>query len=306
MRNLIYFKYISFLVCIGLTKYSFAQETLYNFNINLKKGDKFVYEYVETKYKKNNNGHFLYVQYDTTYFVFDVALKTDSGSTVLNFKHYDYYNNGNAEFDDVNKNNLLRTENYQILLDKNGAFVQLLNWEDFAKILIQNLKISYSKREIDSNNLKYYYLYYHKELNVEKTVLSKLFELFKLYGESYKLGTSYNLSKEILNPFAGYDIVKPGKFEVSLTNSIKNSVFFKGSVKTDVNDLEKLKSDYYNYFINQNLITEVPNIYIIDQYEYQYGLINQIILKFVQVHDIYIDNETQGVEKKFALIDFKR
>ena len=51
-----------------------------------KTGDKLVYQLIETKFKQNNGGYYLYLMYDTTYMVFNVKEKNDSQTLIyLNY-----------------------------------------------------------------------------------------------------------------------------------------------------------------------------------------------------------------------------
>jgi len=282
-------------------------ENYFEFKTNFKKGEKFTYQLAETKFKQNQNGQYLYLQYDTTYMMFEVAEKNDS-NTIINLNYADAIYNGIAVNDPMTAKSILQTETYQLVFAPNGEFIELQNWDKFAQALINNIKISYFNKEIDSNTLKYYYVFYHNQENVEKTVIPRILDLMSLYGESYNIGTNYYLAKEVVNPFGGMNLMKSVIFKASIIDNLKNSVFMTGKVETDNEDNETLQEDYYNY-INEkkpNIFTEAaPYIYITDSYQYQYGNISNRILQFNTTHTVYLGQDSkQGLDRTYKLVGF--
>ncbi len=281
-------------------------ENAYDFAPKWKKGDKFVYQLAETKFKQNPYGQYLYIQYDTSYMIFNVADKNDSGIYV-NLNYADGYYNGIPTNDVMNAPDLLQTQTYQLVFDTRGEFIELANWETFAQILINNLKIEYKNNLLDSNTLKYYYIYYHNQENVEKTVLPRVLELTELLGKTYTTETDYTIAKELVNPFGGQNVMKSGTFRVSKDPRIKNSVFFRGQIKTNYEDNEALQEDYYT-FINtdrpENFVEAAPYIYMQDTYEYQFGLINKYVIQYLTTHTVYLGNDKQGLDRTFKLVSF--
>ncbi len=281
-------------------------ENYFDFTPKWKKGDKFVYQLAETKFKQNPYGQYLYIQYDTSYMIFNVADKNDS-NIVLNMNYADGYYNGIPTNDVMNAPDLLQTESYQLVFDTKGEFIELANWENFARILINNIKTEYMSKMIDSNTLKYYYIHYHSQENVEKTVLPRVLELVDLFGKSYSTDLSYNIAKEIINPFGGANLMKSGTFKLFKDSRAKNSLFFKGQIKTNYEDNEALQEDYYT-FINstrpENFVEAAPYIYIQDTYEYQFGNINKFIIQYNTTHTVYLGNDKQGLDRTFKLVSF--
>ncbi len=279
-------------------------ESYFDFTPKWKKGDKFVYQLAETKYKQNPYGQFLYIQYDTSYMIFNVTDKNDS-NTLVNLNYAKGYYNGIPTKDVMNAPDLLQTETYQLVFDSKGEFIELSNWENFAKILINNLKIEYKNNLLDSNTLKYYYIYYHSQENVEKTVLPRVLELTDLFGKTYTAETDFTIAKEIVNPFGGQNLMKSGTFRAFKDPKSKNSVFFKGQIKTNYEDNETLQEDYYA-FINsvrpENFDEGAPYIYILDAYEYQFGNINKLIVQYNTTHTVYLGNDKQGLDRSYHLV----
>lgn len=177
-----------------------------------KKGERLVYEVVETRFRQNPNGAYLTLMYDTSYMVFRVTDKNDS-QTLIDFNYSDDMSNGIINIADENKYNIQRTETYKLVFDAKGEFIELSNWELFGSFLIENIKASYLRNQIDSHTLKYYYLYYHVQDNVEQAVLPRVLELFDILGETYRLETNYNLAREMLNPFGGNNLLKSCVFK---------------------------------------------------------------------------------------------
>lgn len=285
---------------------SAQSDNYFDFKTNWKKGDKFVYQLAETKFQQNPNGQYLYLQYDTTYMLFNVADKNDT-NIIINLNYADAYYNGIPSNDVMTAQSILQTGTYQLVFGANGEFIELQNWELFAQVLINNIKISYVNKEIDSNTLKYYYVYYHNQENVEKAVIPRVIELMDIYGESYIMGTNYYLAREVINPFGGENLLKSGGFKVVTNDEIKNSVFFTGKIVTDNDDNNALQEDYYN-FINEKkpeVFTEAsPYIYIVDTYKYQYGKINNRILQYTTTHTVFLGNENkQGLDRTFTLLN---
>ncbi len=271
---------------------------------NFKKGERLVYQIVETKFKQNPNGHYLFLMYDTSYLVFNVTEKNDS-QTLIDFNYADAMIDGKVYNEN---NNYLRTETYKLVLSPKGEFIELSNWEFFASVLIQNTKILYANRGIDSNTLKYYYLFYHSQENVEKTVLPRVLELFDILGETYHLETNYSLAREMVNPFQGNNLLKSCSFKPFKTAAYPNSVFFEGKIKTNSDDNECLQEDYYAY-INQkkpDSDSEVvpPYIYMEDTYTYQWGLISKRILSFTFTHTVYLGSDKQGLDRVFNFYSY--
>lgn len=281
-------------------------ENYFDFTPKWKKGDKFVYQLAETKFKQNPYGQYLYIQYDTSYMIFNVTDKNDSCS-IINLNYADGYYNGIPTNDVMNAPDLLQTETYQLVFDTKGEFIELGNWEIFARILINNLLNEYKSNMIDSNALKYYYVYYHSQENVEKTVLPRVIELTDLYGKVYSSETDYNIAKEIINPFGGQNLLKSGTFRAFKDPKVKNSTFFRGQIKTNYEDNETLQEDYYS-FINtdrpETFVEAAPYIYILDTYEYQFGNINKFIMQYNTTHTVYLGNDKQGLDRSFKLISF--
>lgn len=293
--------------CIFAYSSLFSQgEAYFDFTPKWKKGEKFVYQLAETKYKQNPYGQFLYIQYDTSYIIFNVTDKNDS-NTLVDLNYAKGYYNGIPTKDVMNAPDLLQTETYQLVFDKNGEFIELSNWEDFAKILINNLKVEYKNNLLDSNTLKYYYVYYHSQENVEKTVLPRVLDLTDLFGKTYTLETDYSIAKEIINPFGGQNLLKSGSYRAFRDSKIKNSVFFSGQIKTNYEDNETLQEDYYA-FINsarpENFDEGAPYIYITDAYQYQFGSINYHIIQYNTTHTVYLGNDKQGLDRSYRLVSY--
>ena len=266
-----------------------------------KNGERLVYQIVETKYKQNLSGHYLYLMYDTSYMVFNVTEKNDS-QTLIDFNYADAMING-AVYNE-NKNDYLRNATYKLVLNATGEFVEISNWEQFAGALIQNTKVLYTRKQIDSNTLKYYYLYYHNQENVEKTILPRVLELFDILGKSYHLETNYSLAREIVNPFQGNNLLKSCMFKPFKDANYPNSVFFSGNVKTSPDDNDCLQEDYYA-FINEkkpDSDSEIvpPYVYIVDTYVYQWGLVNKRILTYAFTHTVHFGSDKQGLDRIFS------
>jgi hypothetical protein len=194
-------------------------EPVFNKNENL------VYQFIETRFNQNANGYFSFLMYDTTYMIFKVKEVNDS-MTYLDFNHADYFKDGKPFIDESNQKDLFKTETYKIALNKKGEFVELLNWEFFAALLIDNLKIDFLQNKIDSNTLKLYYIQYHNQAVVEEVVIPRLIELFSYFGKTYTEGKSQSVNKSIINPFGGEAIEKTCNFSIYKNSNFKNSVFF--------------------------------------------------------------------------------
>jgi hypothetical protein len=291
----------------GLFAYStlMAQEqTLVDFTPSFKTGDRLVYQMVETNFRQNPNGHYLWLMYDTSYMVFNVKEKNDS-QTLVDFNYADAIIDGKLYNEESKFPNYLRTETYNLVLDSKGEFLELSNWDKFASIVIQNMKVLYQQKKLDSNSLKYYYLYYHNQENVEKAVLSRVLELFDLFGKTCELENTYSFAREIVNPFNGAPLQKSCAFKPSKNVKYPNSIFFSGSVKTTSEDNDCLQEDYYSK-INEkrpDMESEItaPYIYIVDSYAYQWGLINKRILSYTTAHTVYLGEDKQGLDRVFTL-----
>lgn len=298
------------LLCMPFAVNTFAQEqNTIDFIPGLKKGERMVYQLAETKFRQNSNGHYLYLMYDTTYLMFSVSDKNDS-QILVDFNYADAIING-AVYNEPPPNNLpnyLRTETYKLVLDHNGEFIELSNWEFFSTALIQNLKLSYKANLIDSNTLKYYYVYYQNQDNVEKAVLPRVLELIDIYGKSYQLENNYSLAREIVNPFKGKNLLKSCIFKPYKDPQYPNSVFFGGKVKTNDIDNECLQEDYYA-FVNERKPDEnsdfvPPYIYIIDSYNYQWGLISKRIITYTTTHTVWMGDDKQGLDRVYTFYAF--
>ncbi len=285
------------------------EQTQVDFIPSLKKGDKMAYQLVETKFKQNPNGHFLYLMFDTSYMVFNVTDKNDS-QTLVDFNYADAIINGSI-YNETPPNNLpnyLRTETYKLVLDNTGKFIELSNWEFFASALIQNLKIQYKANMLDSNTLKYYYLYYHSQDNVEKAVIPRVLELIDIYGKTYYLENDYSLAREIVNPFKGRNLLKSCTFKPFKDSKFPNSVFFSGQVKTSDIDNECLQEDYYAFFNEKkpddNSDIVPPYIYMQDTYNYQWGTITKRIITYNTTHTVWLGDDKQGLDRIYKLYAF--
>ncbi len=281
-------------------------DNYFEFTSNWIKGDKIVYQLSELKFKQNPYGQYLYMQYDTSYMIFNVIEKTDS-NTLINLNFADGYYNGIPTNDVMDGIDPLKTETYELAFNNQGAFIELLNWEKFAGILIQNLKTSYINKEIDSLTLKYYYVYYHNQSNVEKTLLPRMLELTSLYGEKYVINTRYTQAREVVNPFGGDNLMKSGTFYAYTLPEFKNSTFFKGQVKTDYDDNLTLQEEYYansNAQKPDTFIEAAPYIYMVDTYEYQYGNITKKIIRYATTHTVHFGNDKQGLDRTYQLMSY--
>jgi|GEM_PF-1442008 hypothetical protein len=267
-----------------------------------KKGDKMVYQLVETKFRQNFNGFFYYIQYDTSYLVFNVTEKNDS-QVLMDFNYADAIINGKVYNEPTAQPNFLRSETYKLVFTEKGEFVELSNWEMFASVLIQNIKQSYRNQTMDSNALKYYYLYYHDQEKVEFAVIPRVLELFNIAGDTYNLETSYSLAREIVNPFGGNNLQKSCLFKPYKDAKFPNSVFFAGKIKTNSDDNECLQDDYYA-FLNEkkpDADSDIvpPYIYMEDTYTYQWGLVNHLFMNLTTTHTVYFGSDKQGLDRVF-------
>jgi hypothetical protein len=292
--------------CLFACSALWGQSETFDFTPKWKKGDKFVYQLAETKYKQNPYGQYLFIQYDTSYMIFNITDKNDS-NTLINLNYSKGYYNGIPTNDVMKAPDPLQTQTYQLVFDTKGEFIELANWEDFSKILINNLKTEYKNNLIDSITLKYYYIYYHSQENVEKTLLPRVLELTYLLGKSYTTETDYTIAKELVNPFGGRNLMKSGTFRVSKDYRAKNSVFFSGSIKTNYEDNEALQDDYYAFIDAdrpENFVEAAPYIYMTENYEYQWGNINKFIIAYGTTHTVYLGNDKQGLDRTYRLISF--
>jgi hypothetical protein len=296
--------------CLFAYSSLFSQEqTQVDFIPSFKKGDKMVYQLVETKFKQNPSGHFLYLMFDTSYMVFNVTDKNDS-QTLVDFNYADAIVNGQI-YNETPSNGLpnpLRTETYKLVLDKTGKFIEVANWEFFGSILIQNLKFQYKSSMLDSNTLKYYYLYYHNQENVENAVIPRVLDLIDIFGKSYILENNYSLAREIVNPFKGRNLLKSCTFKPFKDPAYPNSVFFKGQVKTNDIDNECLQEDYYAFIDEKKPDDESeivpPYIYMQDSYSYQWGTISKRIITYTTTHTVWLGEDKQGLDRMYTFYAF--
>lgn len=297
--------------CLLAGSAMYGQETsTVDFIPSLRKGERMVYQLVETKFRQNGSGHFLYLMYDTSYMMFSVSDKNDS-QTLVDFNYADAIINGAIYNEPAPANippNFLRTETYKLVLDKNGEFEELSNWEFFSSVLIQNLKMNYKANLIDSNTLKYYYVYYQNQDNVEKAVLPRVLELIDIFGKTYQLENNYSIAREIINPFQGKNLLKSCNFKLYKDPQYPNSVFFGGKVKTNDIDNECLQEDYYA-FVNErkpedNSDFVPPYIYMIDSYNYQWGLISKRIISYTTTHTVWLGEDKQGLDRMYTFYAF--
>ncbi len=283
---------------------SAQEQAKVDFIPNFKTGDRLVYQLVETSFRQNPNGHYLYLMYDTSYMVFNVKEKNDS-QTLIDFNYADAIINDKFYVEETKYPNYLKTETYKLVLDSKGEFLELSNWETFASIVLQNIKMSYMQKKLDSNSLKYYYLYYHNQENVEKAVLPRVLELFDLFGKSCELGSTYSFAREIVNPFNGTGLLKSCAFKPSKSPKYPNSIFFSGSVKTNAEDNDCLQEDYYAKINEKKPDVDsdiaAPYIYIVDSYNYQWGVINKRILSYTTTHTVYLGEDKQGLDRIYSL-----
>jgi hypothetical protein len=293
----------------GLFAYStlMAQDqATIDFTPSFKTGDRLVYQLVETNFRQNINGYYVSLMYDTSYMVFNVREKNDS-QTLIDFNYADAVIDGKLYNQKTAYPDYLRTETYNIVLDSKGEFLELSNWEKFASIAINNVKVAYQSRNLDSNTLKYYYVYYHSQENVEKAVLPKVLELFDLFGKSCEMESTYSIAREMVNPFGGNNLLKSCSFKPIKDPKYPNSVFFSGMLKTNDVDNECLQEDYYakiNEKRPDNLEIEAPDIYMIDTYNYQWGSINSRIISYTTTHTVYLGEDKQGLDRTFILFAF--
>ncbi len=294
--------------CLFAYSAIYAQDqTTVDFTPNFKKGERLVYQLVETKFKQNLNGHYTYIMYDTSYMVFNVLEKNDS-QTLIDFNFADAIINGKPYTEPTPYPNNLKTDTYKLVMSSKGEFIELSNWEYFAAALIQNIKISYKINSLDSNALKYYYLYYHNQENVEKAVLPRVLELFDILGETYNLETNYSLAREMVNPFGGNNLQKSCLFKPRKDSKYPNSVFFAGKLKSNSDDNDCLQEDYYAF---QNLKKPdadseetPPYIYMEDTYTYQWGQINKLFLSLTTTHTVYFGSDKQGLDRVYTFHAF--
>lgn len=299
------------LCALGLTLLNplFAQDqTPVDFVPALKKGDKMVYQLVETTFRQNSNGHYLYLRYDTSYMIYRVTEKNDS-QTLMDFNYADAWINNDFFNISTPKPDYLRSETYKLVFNAKGQFIELSNWEFFAGVLINNLKELYMNKQIDSNTLKYYYVYYHNQEYVEKAVIPRVLEMVDILGETYHLETNYSLAREMVNPFEGNNLSKSCIFRATKDNKFPNSVFFGGKLKSTAEDNECLQEDYYAYYMqkkpDENSETEAPYIYMEDTYNYQWGLISKRILSYNTTHTVYIGSAVkQGLDREFRFFSY--
>lgn len=295
---------ITFLFFFSIAK-SFSQDNLRtNFEMSFKKNDRFVYRQAEMKFKQNMQGVYSDILYDTTFFLLHVRDLNDS-LYFIDFNLADYYKNDKLETDPINENDILKIETYQLSFSKEGRFVELLNWESFASVLIQNLKREYFAKQIDSNTLKQYYLMYHKQEYVEYLLLPRVIELFEFVGYEFSNTDKYYTQKYIKNPFGGKDLVKDCYFEIAKDNTYRNSVFVKGKVSSNFEDNPVLQREYFlfknGFEPTAAMLETMPYIYILDTFEYQWGIINKQIIRFVSSHTIYSGDEKQGLDREVLL-----
>lgn len=290
-------------ICFIAYSSVFAQDNdPVDFIPSFKKGDRLVYQIAERQFKQNGNGHFLYLMYDTSYMVFNVTEKNDT-QTLIDCNFADAIIDGKYYNESINP---IRTETYKLVLDQNGEFIELNNWEFFASVLIQNTKILYANKGIDSNTLKYYYLYYHNQENVEKTVLPRIFDLFSILGKTYQLETNYSLAREMVNPFRGKNLLKSCTFKPYKEAAYTNSIFFAGKVKTTSEDNDCLQEDYYA-FLNEkkpDADSDIvpPYIHMEDTYYYQWGVLTKRILYYAFTHYVYLgEGDKQGIDRTIRL-----
>ncbi|MEZ4805123.1 MAG: hypothetical protein R2852_06485 [Bacteroidia bacterium] len=94
---------------------------------------------VETKFKQNLNGHYLYLMYDTSYMVFNVKEINDS-QTIIHFNFADaIINNTIFNLEDTKKE-YLRTETYRLVFSPKGESSLIGKLGIVRCILIENLK----------------------------------------------------------------------------------------------------------------------------------------------------------------------
>jgi hypothetical protein len=301
-------KYIATCVVFFISSFAFSQsQAPVDFIPSFKNNERIIYQLVETKFKQNQNGHYLYLMYDTSYMVFNVN-ETNDSQTIIHFNFADaIINNTIFNLEDTKKE-YLRTETYRLVFSPKGEFVELENWELFAGILIDNLKTKYKNNLIDSNTLKYYYIYYHSQENVENAVIARVLDLVDILGESYRMETNYSLAREMVNPFGGANLLKSCTFKPSKVNEYPNSVFFSGKLVSNAEDNDKMQEDYYA-LMNQSKPDDdseinIPFVYMEDTYNYQWGEISKRIISYNTTHTVYFGKDKQGLDRVYSLYPY--
>lgn len=275
-----------------------------DFSTKLKKNDRLVYRVAETKFRQNMQGVYSFLLYDTTFMLFHVRDENDS-MLFIDLNYADYFKNNAIETDEINKNDLLKTETYQMAFTKKGQFIELINWESFASLLIQNLKNDYLTQKIDSLTLKYYFLEYHKQRYVENLLIPRAIELFEFNGEILNNVDTFKITKILKNPFGGNDLLKTNDIKFYTDSKFKNSIFSKLKITSNSVDNVQLQKDQfifeYKVVPTAELLKDRPFVYIVDTYEYQLGLVNNIVMTYESSHVVYSGEEKQGIYRSIVI-----
>ncbi|MBC7425244.1 MAG: hypothetical protein H7321_01810 [Bacteroidia bacterium] len=294
-----------FSACVFVHTAAFSQkiEPTISFYPSFKAGETVVYQLAEKRFQQNPQGHFISLQEDTSYYVFKVTEVKDS-FTLVDFNYAESYADNQIVKNEFTTHNPLKTETYKLLLDSKGNLIELTNWERFRTILTFNLIQSYKAHEIDSMTLKYYYLYYENQQNVEDAVIKPVSDFLYILGKEYVPNQDYTIAKEIVNPFGGENLQKSCKLNVTQLENLKNSVFISGMLVTDYDDNIAMQEDYYLFRNSEREPSEEsPYIYIRDDFEYQYNTAQKRIMSYKTTHNVYLNNNKQGLEKSWNLFD---
>lgn len=275
-----------------------------DFSTKLKKNDRLVYRVAETKFRQNMQGAYSFLLYDTTFMLFHVRDENDS-MLFIDLNYADYFKNNAIETDEINKNDLLKTETYQMAFTKKGKFIELINWESFASLLIQNLKNDYLTQKIDSLTLKYYFLEYHKQRYIENLLIPRAIELFEFNGVILNNVDTFKITKILKNPFGGNDLLKTNDIKFYTDSKFKNSIFSKLKITSNSVDNVQLQKDQFMFEFNvvptAELLKDRPFVYIVDTYEYQLGLVNNIVMTYESSHVVYSGEEKQGIYRSIVI-----
>lgn len=261
--------------------------------------NKFVYRLITQEYMTNENGYFLAVTNDTSYYhfnrtekslVYKVSLSKSDSKLIL-----------------PTTPDTLKKMTLEVEFQPNGKVKSLVNWKAFRDVFVSSASAQARQAIISTEEFNETKDRLNDEGYVRRLVMEDLNYIFVLSGDTFDTEVEYIRLKTIRSPFSGYDYYFQGTLKLEKPPGTKNTMLFHAQNAAGPAEkpllMQEAKEFYLKRLPKDQPATEIKAVDLNSEQSYQYNLAQNRMIKVTLSDVVVLDNSSRGNIRIYDLWD---
>lgn len=261
--------------------------------------NKFVYRLITQEYMTNENGYFLAVTNDTSYYHFNRTEKPLVYKVALS--------KSDSKLIAPTTPDTLKKMTLEIEFQPNGKVKSLVNWKSFRDVFVSSASAQARQAIISTEEFNETKDRLNEEGYVRRLVMEDLNYIFVLSGDTFDTQIEYIRLKTIRSPFSGYDYYFQGTLKLEKPPGTKNTMLFQAQNAAGPAEkpllMEEAKEFYHKRLPKDEPAAEIKAVDLNSEQSYQYNLAQNRMIKVTLSDVVVLDNSSRGNIRIYDLWD---